>query len=131
MKDVTFENDKFTVKSFDNIKKATSTADFDYLVVASGHFSYPNMPTFPGLDTFNGRILHAHDFRDAVSYKDENVLLIGSSYSAEDIGLQLVKYGANKVTITYRSNPMGFKWPHNIEVRKSLLTVCLLRMHLV
>ena len=116
MKDVAFTNDKFTVKSFDSTKKVTSSSDFDYLVVASGHFSYPNMPTFPGLDTFNGRILHAHDFRDAVAYKGENILLIGSSYSAEDIGLQLAKYGAKKVTITYRTTPMGFHWPDNIEV---------------
>ena len=38
---------------------------FDYVVVASGHFSVPNVPYFPGLEKFPGRVLHSHDFRDA------------------------------------------------------------------
>ncbi len=33
--------------------------EFDHVVVASGHFFTPNVPGFPGLDTFNGRALHA------------------------------------------------------------------------
>ena len=36
---------------------------FDYVVVASGHYSVPNVPTFPGVEKFPGRVLHAHDFR--------------------------------------------------------------------
>ena len=36
---------------------------FDYVVVASGHYSVPHVPTFPGVEKFPGRVLHAHDFR--------------------------------------------------------------------
>ena len=112
-----FENGKFSVKSFDNLTKSTScSGDFDYLVVATGHFSYPYMPDFPGLDTFPGTICHAHDFRNASAFKNMHVLVIGSSFSAEDIALQLLKFGAKKITITYRNNAMGFKWPEEIEV---------------
>ena len=61
---------------------------FDYVVNACGHFSTPNAPSFPGFESFGGRILHAHDFRDALEFKDKDVLLVGSfSYSAEDIAL--------------------------------------------
>ena len=42
---------------------------------------------------------------------------MGSSYSAEDIALQTVKYGAEQVICTYRSAPMGFKWPPQISER--------------
>ena len=61
------------------------------------------MPYFEGLEAFPGRILHAHDFRDALEFKDEDILLVGSSYSAEDIGTQCYKYGTKSVTISYRS----------------------------
>ena len=41
----------------------TTIPRFDYVVVASGHYSVPNVPTFPGVEKFPGRVLHAHDFR--------------------------------------------------------------------
>jgi len=115
------KTEKFTVTAHD-LKTDTMTSElFDYVVVASGHFSTPNVPFFPGLDTFNGRVLHAHDFRDALEFKDKNVLLIGRSYSAEDIGSQCWKYGAKTITTSYRSKPMPFNFPDNWE-QKPLLT---------
>ncbi|GHH05455.1 hypothetical protein GCM10010961_44330 [Pseudodonghicola xiamenensis] len=45
---------------------------------------------------------------------------MGSSYSAEDIGSQCWKYGANSITTCYRSAPMGFKWPDNWEEKPAL-----------
>ena len=33
-------------------------------IVATGHFSVPDVPECTGFDQFNGRILHAHDFRE-------------------------------------------------------------------
>ena len=56
--------------------------EFDYVVVGSGHFSTPNVVSFPGLETFPGRILHSHDFRNAGEFKGQRVLVVGSSYSA-------------------------------------------------
>jgi trimethylamine monooxygenase len=91
------------------------TEEFDHVVVASGHFSTPNVPQFEGLETFNGRVMHAHDFRDALEFKDKDVLIIGTSYSAEDIGSQCYKYGARSITVAHRTAPMGFHWPGNWE----------------
>lgn len=45
--------------------------------------------------------------------KDKDVLIVGSGYSAEDIGSQCYKYGAKSITISYRSRPIGYKWPEN------------------
>ena len=36
---------------------------FDYVVVASGHYSVPHVPTFQGVERFPGRVMHSHDFR--------------------------------------------------------------------
>ena len=44
-------------------------------------------------------------------------------YSAEDIGSQCYKYGARTITTSYRSRPMGFKWPDNWEEKPLLLRV--------
>jgi len=104
---------KFTVTVQDLPNDRCYTEEFDHVVVASGHFSTPNVPEFPGFDTFNGRILHAHDFRDAREFIDKDLLLIGTSYSAEDIGSQCWKYGCKSVTVAHRTAPMGFKWPDN------------------
>ena len=64
--------------------------------------------------------MHAHDFRSAEEFKGKTIVLIGSSYSAEDISLQLYKYGAKKCIISYRRNPMGYKWPAEIVEKPAL-----------
>ena len=108
---------KFAVTSHDLVNDQIVTEEFDDVVVATGHFSTPNVPEFEGFKTFNGRILHAHDFRDALEFKGQDILIIGRSYSAEDIGSQCYKYGAHSVTASYRSRPMGFNWPAGFEER--------------
>ena len=107
------ETGKFTVTAQDLKKHHTTSEEFDYVVVASGHFSTPNVPYFPGLEGFNGRVLHSHDFRDALEFKGKDILIIGRSYSAEDIGSQCYKYGCKSVTLSYRSGPTAFTWPDN------------------
>ncbi len=113
----------FTVKVHDLVKDHVYSEEFDYVINASGHFSTPNVPFFDGLDTFNGRVLHAHDFRDALEFKDQNVLIVGASYSAEDIGSQCWKYGCKTVTVTYRTGVRGFTWPDNWEEKPLLQRV--------
>ena len=106
---------KFTVILDDLKMDETYSQEFDYLVVASGHFSTPNMPYFKGIENFPGAVVHAHDFKGADQFIDQNLLLIGSSYSAEDIGVQCYKHGAKSVTLSYRSNPIGLDWPEGIK----------------
>lgn len=103
----------FTITVHDHNTDTLYSETFDYVVTASGHFSTPKVPYFEGFETFGGRILHAHDFRDALEFKDKDILLVGSSYSAEDIGSQCYKYGAKSITTSYRTAPMGYKWPDN------------------
>ncbi len=103
----------FSVTSHDLVNDQEQTEEFDHVVVASGHFSTPNVPQFEGFESFNGRVLHAHDFRDALEFKDKDILIIGTSYSAEDIGSQCWKYGAKSITVSHRTGPMGYDWPDN------------------
>lgn len=125
VRDVSFDDDSglFTVTYHDHNTDTVSAETFDYVICASGHFSTPNVPEYDGFKTFGGRILHAHDFRDALEFKDKDILVVGSSYSAEDIGSQCYKYGAKSITSCYRSAPMGYKWPANWEEKPALTHV--------
>ena len=96
---------------------------FDYLIVATGHFSVPNVPFFPGIEEFPGRVMHSHDFRNAYQFQGQTLLVVGSSYSAEDIALQNLKYGAKKIICSYKTRPMGFKWPPEITERPLLTKI--------
>mgnify|MGYP001310210837 FL=1 len=112
---------KFEVTSRNNKSDIESMDYFDHLVVATGHFSTPNVPYYDGFDSFNGRILHAHDFRDAREFTDKDILILGTSYSAEDIGSQCWKYGCRSVTVAHRTAPMGFDWPKNWQEVPALI----------
>lgn len=117
------ETGRFTVTVRDLKKDELESEEFDRVVVATGHFSTPNTPYFEGLQQFPGRVLHAHDFRDACEFTGKDLLLVGSSYSAEDIGTQCYKYGAKSVTFSYRSEPMSYDWPDAFDEKPLLLRV--------
>ena len=115
VKNVEQSDSGFAVTTCDLTTSKTNVGYFDHVIVCSGHFSTPNMPSFDGFERFPGRILHAHDFRDATEFQGKDVLLIGTSYSAEDIGSQCWKYGAKSITVSHRTAAMGYDWPANWE----------------
>ena len=96
---------------------------FDHVIVATGHYSVANMPNCEGVSAFPGRVLHSHDFRGADEFVNQNLLIVGGGYSAEDIAMQCYKFGARTITISYRSCPMDYKWPANIREVPLLLRV--------
>jgi len=109
------ETKLFTVTVEDLVNKMTYSENFNYVINACGHFHTPNIPSFDGFSTFGGRVMHAHDFRDALEFKDKDILIVGTSYSAEDIASQCYKYGCKTVTISYRTAPMSFHWPDSFS----------------
>ncbi|CAF1382086.1 unnamed protein product, partial [Didymodactylos carnosus] len=112
--------EKFKVAIKDRKNDQLIMETFDYVIVATGHFSTPNMPEFDGTETFPGRILHSHDFRNAEEFIGQNILIIGNGYSGEDIALQCYKYGCKSVTISYHKTPKNYKWPQCIKEVPSL-----------
>jgi thioredoxin reductase len=65
---------------------------FDYLLVANGHHWNPRLPNYPG--EFTGTFLHSHDFKNAESFKDQRVLVIGGGNSACDIAVETSRVSA-------------------------------------
>ena len=113
-------NDKFIMNVWNKKENCVFSNEFDYVVVANGHFSVPYIPEIEGMDTFPGHILHSHEFREAEQFKGKNVVVLGSSHSAEDVSLQCWKYGSKSVTIGYRHAPLGLKWPEGIKEKHCL-----------
>ena len=65
-------------------------AQFDYVVVANGHNSYPYTPLITGIDNFHGAVMHSHDYREPDLFQEQVVLLIGDGPSAVDISRDLL-----------------------------------------
>lgn len=58
----------------------------------SSNYSNPAIPDIKGSDIFRGKIMHSHSYRDAESFKDNSVLVVGCGASGLD-----VSFGASKV----------------------------------
>ncbi|WP_373892668.1 YpdA family putative bacillithiol disulfide reductase [Virgibacillus natechei] len=69
----------------------------DHVVVATGYYDHPNYMNIPG----EGSHKVMHYFKEAHSYYNKNVAIIGGKNSAVDATLELHKAGAN-VTVFYR-----------------------------
>jgi dimethylaniline monooxygenase (N-oxide forming) len=72
---------------------------YDLLVAANGHHCAPNRPTLPG--TFDGEVIHAHDYRTRDQLRDRDVVVLGLGNSAMDIVAQAAKVGRS-ATLTAR-----------------------------
>ncbi|NLG45575.1 NAD(P)/FAD-dependent oxidoreductase [Gordonia sp. (in: high G+C Gram-positive bacteria)] len=115
--------EQFTVTVDDLQNKTTQVEIFDQVIVSTGHFSFPNVPEIAGIETFSGEVIHAHEFRGAERFAGQRLLLIGGSYSAEDIGIQCHKMGARQVTMSYRSQPQGFAWPAGVDEKPQVAAI--------
>jgi trimethylamine monooxygenase len=64
--------------------------------VSNRHYNEPSVPQIDGLHLYKKRVMHSHDYRDAKDYAQQNVLVVGGSFSALDITMQLARH-AKKV----------------------------------
>ena len=110
------KEDCFQVQYEDLQTGQISTETFNYVVVACGMFSTPNLPAFPGLETFPGRIFHSHSFRQTEELLSvKKLLIVGTSFSAIDIACFHYRGGKGNTTtmLSYRKeNPkLPLNWP--------------------
>ncbi|KAG6634274.1 flavin-containing monooxygenase FMO GS-OX-like 4 [Carya illinoinensis] len=58
---------------------------FDAVVVCNGHLTEPRIALIPGMNEWPGKQMHSHNYRVPEPFRDQVVVLIGSSASAVDI----------------------------------------------
>ncbi len=74
-----------------------------HLVFATGMSAVPNLPSYPGMQSFKGEQVHSSKFRTGVEWKGKKVVVVGSNNSAHDICADLWENGAD-VTMVQRSS---------------------------
>jgi putative flavoprotein involved in K+ transport len=74
-----------------------------HLVLATGMSGKPNLPSFPGMDTFRGEQHHSSAHPGPDAYRGRSCVVIGSNNSAFDICGALWENGAD-VTMVQRSS---------------------------
>lgn len=65
------------------------TLAFDAVMVCNGHYATPRLPALPGLEHFEGRVLHSHNYRRPDPFAGRRVALWGTSASGADISLEI------------------------------------------
>ncbi len=73
------------------------------LVLATGMSAIPNLPSYPGMEAFEGESHHSSRHPGGDGYRGKRAVVIGSNNSAHDICADLWEHGAD-VTMVQRSS---------------------------
>jgi cation diffusion facilitator CzcD-associated flavoprotein CzcO len=123
--------EKFVIVTVDNFTGETSVGHYDKCIWAAGLNGKPrfasNIKKMLSEQKFKGQVVHSTEMGSLTSsVQGKRIMLIGDSYSAEDLALQCLKLGAEKVYITSRhGNGIASyvtAWPGNrVEVLDQML----------
>ena len=75
------------------------------VVVATGYNHTPRVPSWPGLDSYGGELLHAGEYRNPQPYAGKDVLVVGAGNTGAEIAVDLVEGGAARVRLAVRTVP--------------------------
>ena len=65
------------------------------LVIATGFNCVPNVPRWPGIERFTGRVIHSSEYTNGDAFRDLRVLVVGFGNSGAEIALDLAERGAH------------------------------------
>ncbi len=71
------------------------------VVVATGWADYPYAPTWPGMETFDGVVIHSSHYRNPKPYVGQRALVVGFGNSGGEIALDLAEAGVD-ITLSVR-----------------------------
>ncbi|XP_010546436.1 PREDICTED: flavin-containing monooxygenase FMO GS-OX-like 4 [Tarenaya hassleriana] len=94
---------KWRIESTEKGKCSSRDEIYDAVVVCNGHYIEPRLAEIPGISSWPGKQMHSHNFRVPEPFKDQVVVLIGSSASADDISRDIAAV-AKEVHVVSRSN---------------------------
>ena len=80
--------------------------EYSHLVCANGVTWDPNMPNYPGQDTFTGELLHSSTFRHPGEFTGRRVLVVGAGNSGVDIACD----AALNATAAFLSVRRGYRF---------------------
>lgn len=83
------------------VHTAAQTYDASLLIAATGGFGNPWRPSLPGLNSFDGQVLHAGQYRSPEPFRGQRILVVGAGNSAVQIGAELA--GVANVSLVTRA----------------------------
>lgn len=107
--------DQWDIESSSTITGESTTATFDAVIVASGHFSTPYIPDVKKIAEFHKAhpdvIIHSKLFRNPKPFAAKKVIVVGNSASGLDIGRQIHSTSQQPLLLSVRT-PTS---PENLE----------------
>ncbi|KAL5186135.1 Flavin-containing monooxygenase FMO GS-OX-like 8 [Glycine soja] len=85
------EDLKWVVRSKDKNSEEEVEQVFDAVVVATGHYSNPRLPCIQGMAIWKRKQMHSHIYRSPEPFRGEIVVVVGNSFSGQEISMELVK----------------------------------------
>ncbi|HET6561590.1 MAG TPA: NAD(P)/FAD-dependent oxidoreductase [Marmoricola sp.] len=79
--------------------------DADRVVVATGIFNRPCVPSWPGTEQYGGQLLHSAAYRNAEPFRAQRVLVVGAGSTGMEIAHELARGGADRVWLSVRTPP--------------------------
>ena len=76
-----------------------------HVVVATGLFHQPVLPSWADPDAFAGELLHSAQYRSPLQFSGKRVVVVGASTSGMEIAHQLATGGAAEVLLAVRTAP--------------------------
>ena len=73
------------------------------VVVATGYNRLPNLPRWPGQETFPGRMIHSREYKNAKAFAGASVLVVGFGNSGAEIALDLAEHDV-RCAVAVRGN---------------------------
>uniref|UniRef100_A0A061QU23 Flavin-containing monooxygenase n=1 Tax=Tetraselmis sp. GSL018 TaxID=582737 RepID=A0A061QU23_9CHLO len=74
----------------------------DYVVVCTGQTTRPFMPQYPGIEEFEGEIMHAAKFRSADRFHGKKVLIVGMGTATGCDISQEISFAASHTSVSVR-----------------------------
>ena len=72
---------------------AGKTLSAPIIIVATGMAATPNLPSWPGEESFGGRVVHSSAYKNPAPFKGQRVLVVGLGNSGGEIALDLAEAG--------------------------------------
>jgi indole-3-pyruvate monooxygenase len=76
-----------------NVETSAGVMTPRIVVMATGYNRVPRLPSIPGLDRFNGSVIHTSEYKNATPYQGRRTLVVGCGNSGAEIALDLAEAG--------------------------------------
>ncbi|GFS20044.1 flavin-containing monooxygenase [Elysia marginata] len=92
---------------------------YDAVLMGNGNYAIPFLPTLPGSESYEGQIVHSHNYRRPEPYRDQVVVMLGANASGQDIALELSDV-AKKVYISHNKAHLQSRFPDNVKEKPGI-----------